>query len=111
MAISNLFYTKVHTKESPTIKKWISIMSEEEGKNLKGCEYHLDKKGMGKCSLNLKAILSSKLSHCVPDVVWGHRKYMGSEICHLICLDAHKPKCCVKNSEKFLIWRKLSLKF
>ena len=33
------------------------------------------------------------------DVFWGHWKYMGSDICHLIGLDAHNPKCNVKNSE------------
>ena len=26
-------------------------------------------------------------SRCVPDVVWGHWKYMGSDICHLIVLN------------------------
>ena len=39
-------------------------------------------------------------AHCVPDVVWGHWKYMGFEICHLIGLNAHKPKCYFKNSKK-----------
>ena len=51
------------------------------------------------------------ITHCVPDVVWGHWKYMGSDKCHLIGLDTHKPKCYVENSEKILFWRKLSLKF
>ena len=40
-------------------------------------------------------------THCVLDVVWGHWKYMGSDI----CLDAHKPKCYVKDYEKLLFWR------
>ena len=29
-------------------------------------------------------------AHCVPDVFWSDWKYMGSDICHLICLDAQK---------------------
>ena len=39
-------------------------------------------------------------THCVPDVVWGHWKYKGSDICHFIGLDAHKLKCYVENSKK-----------
>ena len=40
-------------------------------------------------------------THCVPDVFWGHWKYMGSDICYLKGLDAQKPEGYVKNSEKW----------
>ena len=68
-------------------------------------------KGKGVRAWRLVAIYEL-WSHCVPDVVLGQWKYMGSDMCHLIGLDSdtHKPKCSVNNSEKNPFLNKIDFK-
>ena len=60
------------------------------------------------CAVSLRLL---KIEHYIFLQLMANKKAMGSDICHLIGLDANKPKCYVKNSDKILFWRKLSLNF